>query len=478
MSNNTSNVRSRFAPSPTGHLHIGSARTALFAYLYARHCGGEFILRIEDTDRERSTNESVQAILDAMNWMGLDYDEGPFYQTKRFDRYNEALIQLLNEDKAYKCTCSKQRLDELREQQMANKEKPRYDGHCRDKKIIDTDQAFVVRFKNPQSGEVSFNDQVKGQITVANSELDDLIIARSDGTPTYNFTVVIDDMDMGITEVIRGDDHVNNTPRQINLFRALNATPPSYAHVTTILGEDGKRLSKRHGATNVMDYKTLGYLPEALLNFVVRLGWSHGDQEIFSKQDMIKAFDPEHINNSSAQMNTDKLLWLNQHYIKTLPDERILPALQEQFDSLEINTENGPTLNQLLASQRERAKTLRELAESSRYFYQNIEGYDEKADRLQLTQNSLPILQWLLEQFTACNDWQAELLHAIVKQAGTQFDVKLGKVAQPLRVALTGNTVSPSMDITLKLLGKEKVVSRLTKSIQHIKGKHSDQHGR
>ncbi len=474
MSQTPSKVRSRFAPSPTGHLHIGSARTALFAYLYAKHFDGDFILRIEDTDRERSTEESVQAIFDAMSWMGLDYDEGPFYQTQRFDRYNEVIAQLLSDGKAYRCTCSKERLDALRETQMANKQKPRYDGHCRDLNIEDSQQDFVIRFKNPAAGEVSFVDQVKGSITVANSELDDLIIARTDGTPTYNLTVVIDDMDMNITEVIRGDDHINNTPRQINIFHALGATPPSYGHVTTILGEDGKRLSKRHGATNVMDYKEQGFLPEALMNFVVRLGWSHGDQEIFSKQDMIELFDPEHINNSSAQMNTDKLIWLNQHYIKTLPAERIAPALQQQFDNLGVDTSNGPALESLIALLAERSKTLREMAESSRYFYQDVTEYDEKAARKQLTEASLPVLQWLLEQFNALSDWAAEPLHAIVKQAGEHFEVKLGKVAQPIRVALTGNTVSPSIDSTLKLLGRNKVTSRLQAAIKHIQTQSND----
>lgn len=468
MSTDSKKVRSRFAPSPTGHLHIGSARTALFAYLYAKHFKGDFILRIEDTDRERSTDESVQAIFEAMTWMGLDYDEGPFYQTQRFDRYNEVLQQLLDEGKAYKCYCSKERIDDLREQQMANKQKPRYDGHCRDRAEQPNDQPYVIRFKNPKDGEVSFDDQVKGKITVANGELDDLIIARSDGTPTYNFTVVVDDWDMGITEVIRGDDHVNNTPRQINLFYALGATPPQYAHVTTILGEDGKRLSKRHGATDVMDYKRQGILPEALLNFVVRLGWSHGDQEIFSKQEMIDLFDPEHINNSSAQMNGDKLLWLNQHYIKTLPAERVLPALQEQFNLLGIDVTEGPTLDKLLPAFAERAKTLKEMAESSRYFYQDVEEYDEKAARKQLTMESLPVLQWLLSQFNQLDSWQAEPLHELVKQAGTEFDVKLGQVAQPLRVALTGNTVSPSIDVTLELLGKDVVIKRLLLAVDYI----------
>ncbi len=469
MSSSDRRTRSRFAPSPTGHLHIGSARTALFAYLYAKHFDGDFILRIEDTDRERSTDESVQAIIDAMAWMGMEYDEGPFYQTQRFDRYDEVLQQLLDEGKAYKCYCSKQRLDALREQQMENKQKPRYDGHCRDLETPPSDDApFVVRFRNPTEGSVEFDDQVKGKISVANSELDDLIIARTDGTPTYNFTVVIDDLDMDITEVIRGDDHVNNTPRQINIFKALDAEPPLYAHVTTILGEDGKRLSKRHGATNVMEYKDQGILPEALINFVARLGWSQGDQEIFSKQELIKLFDPNHINNSSAQMNTDKLLWLNQHYMKTLPTEQVAEALQYQFDLLSIESTTGPVLTDLLAVQAERFKTLKELAEGSRYFYQNVTEYDEKAARKQLTETSLPILQWLHQQFSDLSDWLAEPLHDIVKNAGEHFDVKLGKVAQPIRVAMTGNTVSPPIDVTLEMLGREKVLQRLQQAITFI----------
>ncbi|MDF1794968.1 MAG: glutamate--tRNA ligase [Coxiellaceae bacterium] len=469
MSSSDRRTRSRFAPSPTGHLHIGSARTALFAYLYAKHFNGDFILRIEDTDRERSTDESVQAIIDTMNWMGMEYDEGPLYQTQRFDRYAEVLQQLLDQGKAYKCYCSKERIDQLREQQMADKQKPRYDGHCRDLQTPPSDDApFVVRFKNPTEGTVEFDDQVKGKISVANSELDDLIIARTDGTPTYNFTVVIDDLDMNITEVIRGDDHVNNTPRQINIFKALDATPPHYAHVTTILGEDGKRLSKRHGATNVMEYRDQGILPEALINFVARLGWSHGDQEIFSKQELIDLFDPNHINNSAAQMNTDKLLWLNQHYMKTLPADYVAEALQHQFDLLNLDSNNGPALTDLLAVQAERFKTLKELAEGSRYFYADVNEYDEKAARKQLTTDSSFILQWLHQQFSELTDWAAEPLHDIVKNAGEHFDVKLGKVAQPIRVSMTGNTVSPPIDITLQMLGREKVLHRLQQAINFI----------
>src|SRR5512143_3034880 len=316
-------IRTRFAPSPTGYLHIGGARTALFSWLYARRHGGTFILRIEDTDLERSTAESVNVILEGMTWLGLEYDEGPFFQTHRFDRYKEVIKQLLDDGKAYKCYCTKDELEAMREEQMANKQKPRYDGRCRHRTEPREGHEYVVRFRNPEEGQTIVDDRVRGRVVFSNSELDDLIIARSDGSPTYNFVVVVDDMDMKITHVIRGDDHLNNTPRQINILKALGYEPPRYAHVPMILGSDGARLSKRHGAVSVMQYRDDGFLPEALLNYLVRLGWSNGDQEIFSIDEMIRLFDVSNVHTSAAAFNPEKLLWLNQHYLKTADPQRV-----------------------------------------------------------------------------------------------------------------------------------------------------------
>ena len=355
-------VRTRFAPSPTGYLHIGGVRTALFSWLHARHHQGDFVLRIEDTDRERSTDESVQVILDGMKWLGLEYDEGPFYQTQRYARYEEIIQKLLDENKAYYCTCSKEALDVMREEAMARGDKPRYDGRCRDAAHLhSSDNKTVIRFKNPLEGEVVIEDRIQGRVVYQNAELDDLVIARSDGTPTYNLTVVVDDMDMQITDVIRGDDHLNNTPRQINIFHALGAQIPNYAHMPLILGEDGSRLSKRHGAANILQYKEEGYLPEALLNYLARLGWSHGDQEIFSMAEMVEYFDIEDVNKSAASVNPEKLLWLNQHYIKTGDNDELDGKLGEYFKQLDIYTDDGPDILELVDVQKERAKTLLEM---------------------------------------------------------------------------------------------------------------------
>lgn len=451
-------IRTRFAPSPTGYLHIGSARTALFCWLYARKMQGTFILRIEDTDRERSTPESVQAILDAMDWLQLNYQEGPFYQTERFDRYAAVAEQLLAEGKAYRCYCSKERLEALRAAQMARKEKPRYDGCCRDR--ADAGEGdFVVRFKNPSDGEVVFDDLIRGELRFANSELDDLIIVRSDGTPTYNFTVVVDDWDMNVTHVIRGDDHINNTPRQINILRALGATPPLYAHVPMILGADGKRLSKRHGAVSVMQYREEGYLPEALLNYLVRLGWSHGDQEIFSIDELISLFEINGISRSPAAVNPEKLLWLNHHYIKTSDPEHVAKELAWHMQQLGIDVSAGPALTALIAAQCERTKTLREMAERSRYFYEEVPVTDEM--RLHINPAITPALQALREGLVSLSDWTKEAIHTLLAEIAEKHALKLGKLAQPLRVAMTGGTVSPPIDVTLVLLGRERVIERL-----------------
>ena len=466
MKNHT--IRTRFAPSPTGYLHIGGARTALFSWLFARRHGGTFILRIEDTDLERSTPESVQAIMDGMAWLNLDYDEGPFYQMQRMDRYGEVLQQLLAEGHAYRCYCSKERLEQLRTDQQAAKQKPRYDGHCRHLNSQDVSAPHVIRFKNPEEGEVTFDDLVRGPITISNDELDDLIIARTDGTPTYNFTVVVDDFDMQITHVIRGDDHINNTPRQINILKALNATLPLYAHVPMILGGDGKRLSKRHGAVSVMQYKEDGYLPDALLNYLLRLGWSHGDQEVFSRDEMIALFDLEHINHAPAAFNEDKLQWLNQHYIKTDTPSSLSDLFSYQLDLLDINYDDS-SLAGIIAAQAERCKTLREMAEKSRYFFEDFEQYDEKAAQKNLTADSVDALQDVHDQIVMLNVWDQEALHQIVIRVAEARGLKLGKLAQPLRVAVTGNTVSPPLDATLFLIGRDRVLARLLRAIDYCR---------
>ena len=463
-------VRTRFAPSPTGYLHVGGARTALFSWLYAKKTGGKFILRIEDTDRERSTQESVDAILEGMDWLGLDYDEGPFYQTDQFDRYKEVIQQLLDTGHAYHCDCSKERLADLRERQMANKEKPRYDGCCREKNLPATDNT-VVRFKNPLEGDVVIDDLVKGQVIINNRELDDLIIARTDGTPTYNLTVVVDDWDMEMTHVIRGDDHLNNTPRQINILKALAAPLPVYAHVPMILGDDGKRLSKRHGAVGVMEYKVNGFLPEALINYLVRLSWSHGDQEIFSREEMISLFDAVDINTSASAFNTEKLLWLNQHYIKEKAPEDLAELLKEYITMAEYSVEGGPDLVDALKVFQERCSTLVDLAEEMRFLYEDFSEYNAKQAKKQFKASTLPILESLKQQYAELSDWSAEAIHHIVENTVATLEVGFGKVGQPLRLAVTGHGKSPSIDVTLELLGKDKTIKRLEQAIAYINDK-------
>ncbi|WP_417498989.1 glutamate--tRNA ligase [Methylophaga sp.] len=466
-------IRTRFAPSPTGYLHVGGARTALFSWLYARKHGGRFVLRIEDTDLERSTAESVQAILDGMSWLGLDYDEGPFYQTQRFDRYKEIIQQLLDQGDAYYCYCSKDELEEMREQQRANKEKPRYDGRCR--KLTEPKPGVepVIRFKNPTTGSVIVRDMIRGNVEFKNAELDDLIIARPDGTPTYNLTVVVDDMDMQMTHVIRGDDHLNNSPRQINIFKALGAEPPKFAHVPMILGDDGARLSKRHGAVGVMSYRDQGYLPEALLNYLVRLGWSHGDQEIFSIQEMIELFDIEDVNKAASSFNTEKLLWLNQQYIKNSTPTHIADHLAWHMQQHNVDISVGPSLEKIAVLYQERAKTLVEMAESSLFFYNKVSSFDEKAAKKNLNQASLPLLQNMQSRLSALSEWLAEPIHTEIKVCADMHEVGMGKVAQPIRVAITGNTVSPSLDVTLELLGRERTLAAIEFAIDWINNQDS-----
>ncbi|WJW76628.1 glutamate--tRNA ligase [Thiohalobacter sp. IOR34] len=462
-------VRTRFAPSPTGYLHIGGARTALFSWLYARKHGGSFILRIEDTDLERSTAESVNAILEGMTWLGLEYDEGPFYQTHRFDRYKVIIDQLLETGHAYKCYCSKERIEALREEQMARKEKPRYDGHCRaGVEPPSPDAPYVIRFRNPTEGEVVVDDLIRGRVVFQNSELDDLIIQRSDGSPTYNLTVVVDDSDMDITHVIRGDDHLNNTPRQINILRALGAEPPVYAHVPMILGPDGKRLSKRHGAVSVMQYREEGYLPEALLNYLVRLGWSHGDQEIFSIDEMVELFDLPDVNKAASTFNPDKLVWLNQQYIKNSPPEHVARHLSHHLGRLNIDPAPEPDLVEVVKAQQERARTLVEMAENSVFFYRDIEEFDEKAAKKNLKPATREPLALLRERLAALEEWAPGPIHQAVQETAEALDLKLGKVAQPLRVAVSGGPVSPPIDVTVWLVGRERTLARIDRALAWI----------
>ena len=463
-------IRTRFAPSPTGYLHVGGARTALFSWLYARKHGGAFILRIEDTDRERSTAESVDAILQGMTWLGLEYDEGPFFQTQRFPRYQEVIGQMLKQGTAYHCYCTKERLETLRNEQTARKEKPRYDGKCRQGVANPPkDIPPVVRFRNVTDGAVVVEDLIRGRVTFRNAELDDLIIARSDGTPTYNFTVVVDDMDMRVTHVIRGDDHLNNTPRQMNMLQALGVTPPVYAHVPMILGSDGARLSKRHGAVSVMQYRDDGYLPETLLNYLVRLGWSHGDQEVFSLDEMVKLFDVTKVHSSAAAFNPEKLLWLNQHYIKNSDPAHVAHHLSYHLGKLGIDPATGPDLIEVVKAQRERAKTLLEMAQNSAFFYRSEIEYDPKDAQAHLKPEAEKPLTDLRARLVALPLWLAEPIHATVTGVAEAHGLKLGKVAQPLRVAIAGQAVSPPIDITLWLLGREKTLQRLDRALDFLR---------
>ncbi len=462
-------VRTRFAPSPTGYLHIGGARTALYAWLYARRYNGTFVLRIEDTDTERSTPDAVAAILEGMKWLGLDHDEGPFYQTQRMDRYREVIDYLLEEGHAYRCYCTKDRLEKLRNEQTEQHIKPRYDGRCREGgHQKDAEAPSVVRFRNPHEGLVEFDDLARGKLSFQNVELDDLVILRSDGMPTYNFTVVVDDWDMQITHVIRGDDHINNTPRQINILNALGAPVPKYAHIPMILGEDGKRLSKRLGAASVLNYREEGYLPEALLNYLVRLGWSNGDQEIFSTKEMIDNFDLSHVSKSPAAINPQKLQWLNQHYFKTLAPEEIIEPLTQQFELLGIKNPDKNLLLELISAQAERSKTLKEMAEKSTFIFKDFDSYDKDAAAKNLTAETKPALETLHQGFENLKDWSKEALHQVVVDSAESLGLKLGKVAQPLRVAVSGGSVSPPIDMTLHMLGKERVLNRIKRAIDFV----------
>jgi glutamyl-tRNA synthetase len=457
-------LRTRFAPSPTGYLHIGGARTALFCWAYAMKHGGTFILRIEDTDRERSTEASVQAILDSMRWLGLEY-EGPYFQMERLERYRAVADELLRSGHAYYDYSSREELDELREQQRKRGEKPRYDGRWRPENAASLGLTPppgvqpVIRFRNPDDGVVTFNDLVKGEITVANAELDDLVLMRADGIPTYNFGVVVDDIDMKITHVIRGDDHVNNTPRQINVYRALGAELPQFAHVPMILGQDGERLSKRHGAVSVMQYEEEGFLPEALLNYLARLGWSHGNEEKFSREQLVEWIDLEHISKSPARFDPEKLTWLNAQYLKEA-DEARLAELTQRFllaDGLDVT--DGPPLTRVVALLKERATTVRELASAAEYFYRTVNAPDElKAQHV--TPEVEPALRQLRQRF-AETAWERAKINEAIKSVVAEHKLKLPKIAMPLRVLVTGTTHTPSIDATLELIGQARVLERL-----------------
>ncbi len=461
-------VITRFAPSPTGYLHVGGARTALFSWLYARKSKGQFVLRIEDTDRERSTEASVQAILDGMSWLELDHDTGPIYQTDRFDRYKEMIQQLLDEGKAYRCYHSQEALDDMREQQKAKGEKPRYDGSCRNLTEEPSDRPFVIRFKNPTEGSVVIDDLVRGHIAINNSELDDLIIARTDGTPTYNFTVVIDDWDMGITHVIRGDDHINNTPRQINILKALGAEVPKYAHVPMILGDDGKRLSKRHGAVGVMQYRDDGYLPQALLNYLVRLGWSHGDQEIFSKEEMVDLFSLEGLNRAPSAFNTEKLNWLNQHYMKTLPAAEVAKHLQWHLKEQGMADADNKTIEALIPLYAERTVTLKELATKLTYMFRDFDEFDANAAKKHLKISAAEPLSTLRLLIDSISNWNESNIQSAIEETMNSLEIGLGKIGMPLRVAITGGGQSPGLDVLCNLLGKAKSLQRIDKALDYI----------
>ena len=471
----TDSVRTRFAPSPTGYLHIGGIRTALFSWLYARHHGGQFILRIEDTDRERSTEAATNLILEGMQWLGLDYDEGPYYQTQRFDRYKEVIQQLIDGGNAYYCYCSREELETMRNEAMARGEKPKYNGHCRDR----TDKPSantspVVRFRNPLTGQVIIDDLIQGRVSYQNSELDDLIIARSDGTPTYNLTVVIDDLDMHITHVIRGDDHLNNTPRQMNIFSALGEAAPRYGHVPLILGPDKKKLSKRDTDTvSVLHYRDEGFLPEALLNYIVRLGWSSGDQEIFSRDEMIALFDIENVNKAAAALNHDKLLWLNQHYLKNVDTGYLAGLFEQALLAAGLDISQGPSVRDLVLVQRERCQTLVEMVQQSRIFYTDFDTYEANAAKKHLRPVLLEPLTELRRRFIELSEWSNDSIHGVINDTAVAFELNMGKIAQPLRVAVTGTPVSPSIDDTVRLLGRDRTIAGLDRALNYIRQRQS-----
>jgi glutamyl-tRNA synthetase len=461
-------VRTRFAPSPTGYLHIGGARTALFNWLFARHTGGKFVLRIEDTDQQRSTEESTRAILDAMTWLGLDWDEGPYFQAERVEIHREKVRELVREGRAYHCTCSQEVLEEKRKKALAEGRKPKYDGTCRDKGLKES-EGSVVRFRTPETGVTVVDDLIKGTVRFENEELDDLVIQRGDRYPTYNFAVVVDDAEMGITHVIRGDDHLNNTPRQIVIYEALGYKVPRFAHVPMILGSDKTRLSKRHGATSVMAYSDMGYLPEALVNYLVRLGWSYGDQEIFSAEEMIRCFSLDSVGKSAAVFNPDKLLWLNQHYLREADPGRISGMVKPFFRKAGIEAEDGAFLERVVGDLKPRSKTLADLAEGGAFYFGDAVTYDEGAAKKFLTPDAAEPLEEIARLIPAVADFTKEGIETLLRKISDERQIKLKVVAQPLRVALTGKTVSPGIDEVMITLGKERVVKRIADAVRFIR---------
>jgi len=461
-------VKTRFAPSPTGYLHIGSVRTALFCWLYARHHGGKFLLRIEDTDRDRSTQESIDAILKGMEWVDLDWDEGPYFQSQRFERYREVAGQMLAADQAYYCYCSPDELAEMRARQKAAGQNPQYDGRCRNGGKPGDGIEPVVRFKTPKTGEVVIDDLVRGRVVFANEELDDLVIMRANGTPTYHFSVIVDDADMEITHVIRGDDHLNNTPRHINMIEALGFSRPAYAHLPMILGEDGARLSKRHGAVNVLEYMKQGYLPDALLNYLVRLGWAHGDQEMFSRDEMIALFDLKEVNASASRFDMEKLTWLNQQYIMQAPANTLEAGLKVQLEALGLDSRNGPPLELVIDAYRERAVTLRELAESSDYLFTDFEALDQKAAKKHLRPIIKTPLRNVFEVLAGLKNWGRQDIQQSILTVAEKHGLGFGKLGQPLRVAVTGSSVSPPIDVTIELVGRDRTMKRIGAALTYI----------
>ncbi|HPW36337.1 MAG TPA: glutamate--tRNA ligase [Syntrophorhabdus sp.] len=461
-------IKTRFAPSPTGNLHIGGARTALFNYLYAKHTGGVFVLRIEDTDIERSKEEYTKDILEGLKWLGMYWDEGPHFQKERMDIYRQHAHRLLNEGKAYKCYCSTETLEEKRKAALGEGRKPNYDRTCRDLTEDRKNQPFVIRFKSPVNGEVSFEDRIRGKITFKCEELDDLVILRTDNTPTYNFTVVVDDALMGITSIIRGDDHINNTPRQILIYEALNYETPEFAHVPLIHGKDKSRLSKRHGATSLLEYRNDGFLPEALMNYLARLGWAHGDQEVFSREDLIEKFDLGKVGKSPSIFDMDKLLWLNGHYLKTMPEGDIAARLEPFIENRGIKVTDKNKLIPVVINLRDRAKTLKEMAEMAAFFFTDDFPYDENAKNKFLTVSTKPILERFLNEFTSVSSFDENEQRKLFETMAQDGGKKLVEVIQPVRVALCGRTVSPGIFEVVSILGRDSVVKRIKKAIASI----------
>jgi glutamyl-tRNA synthetase len=461
--------RTRFAPSPTGFLHIGGARTALYCYLEARRRGGQFILRVEDTDRERSTDAALQAILDGMAWLELEHDEGPFYQTLRMDRYRQVADDLLRAGKAYYAYETKEEIEAMRAQAMAEGRKPRYNGYYRDRnEPLRDDPNRVIRLKNPTSGSVVFQDKVKGRIEWSNEELDDLVLIRSDGFPTYNFAVVVDDLDMKITDVIRGDDHVNNTPRQINIYHALGADVPAFAHLPMILGPDGTKLSKRHGAVSVMQYRDDGFLPHAVLNYLVRLGWSHGDQEIFSREQMVELFRIEDVNQSASRFDLAKLSWLNQHYLKSEDPEALAPHFEWHLRQAGYDLESGPKPADVIVALRDRVQNFKDMAERAHVWYTPLTAYDDAAVNKHLTAAAAAPLAGMRERLAVLEPWHPEHINAALGETAETLGIGLGKIAQPLRVAITGTQVSPSIEHTVYLAGRNEALKRIDAALERI----------